>query len=210
MKRPARIRTLFLDIGGVLLSDGWDHLARRRAAAHFGLKWADMETKHHLNFDTFEQGKLNLEDYLGRVVFDQRRGFTRAQFRRFMFAQSTPFPAMIELMGKLKAQYGLRVSVVSNEARELNAHRIEHFGLGRLADSFISSCFVHLRKPDADIFRLALDVSQTPADQVAYVENTPMFARVAQGLGIRTILHTGYPSTRAKLGSLGLTVRATP
>ena len=127
-----------------------------------------------------------------------------------MFAQSKPFPAMIELMGDLKIQYGLRVTVVSNEARELNAHRIQHFGLNMLADSFISSCFVHLRKPDSDIFRLALDVSQTAVDQVAYVENTPLFARVAQGLGIRTILHTDYRSTRAKLGDLGLSATASP
>jgi len=71
-------------------------------------------------------------------------------------------------------------------------------------DFFISSCFVHLRKPDADIFRLALDISQTPARQVVYIENTPMFVQVAEGLGIRSILHTDYGSTCAKLASFGL------
>jgi putative hydrolase of the HAD superfamily len=78
------------------------------------------------------------------------------------------------------------------------------FKLARLVDFFVSSCFVHIRKPDADIFRLALDIAQTPSEQVVYIENTPMFVQIAEGLGIRSILHTDYKSTRAKLASLGL------
>jgi putative hydrolase of the HAD superfamily len=198
------ITTLFLDIGGVLLSNGWDHRARRRAAAHFGLDLAEMENRHHLTFDTYEEGKLTLEEYLARVVFHRRRPFTRAQFRGFMFAQSSPCPEMIELVARLKIRYGLKIAAVSNEARELNSHRIRKFKLNRLFDFFISSCFVHLRKPDADIFRLALDVAQAPARRVLYIENTPMFVQVAEGLGIRSILHTDYRSTREKLASFGL------
>jgi len=204
MKRSAEIRTLFLDIGGVLLTNGWDHHARKRAATNFKLELAEMEDRHHLTFDTYEEGKLTLEEYLGRVVFYQKRPFTRAQFRRFMFAQSKPYPEMIELVAQLKARHGLEIVVVSNEARELNVHRIRKFKLDRVVDSFVSSCFVHIRKPDADMFRLALDISQAPARQVVYIENTPMFVQVAEGLGIRSILHTDYRSTRAKLASLGL------
>ena len=204
MKRAIPITTLFLDIGGVLLTDGWDHHARKRAATNFKLELAEMEDRHHLTFDTYEEGKLTLEEYLGRVVFYQKRPFTRAQFRRFMFAQSKPYPEMIELVAQLKARHGLEIVVVSNEARELNVHRIRKFKLDRVVDSFVSSCFVHIRKPDADMFRLALDISQAPARQVVYIENTPMFVQVAEGLGIRSILHTDYRSTRAKLASLGL------
>jgi putative hydrolase of the HAD superfamily len=204
MKTAAVITCMFLDIGGVLLTNGWDHHARKRAATHFKLAWAEMEDRHHLTFDTYEEGKLTLEEYLGRVVFYQKRPFTRAQFRRVMFAQSKPYPAMIELVCRLKAKYGLKIVVVSNEARELNSHRIRKFSLDGLVDAFISSCFVHLRKPDADIFRLALDIAQVPARQVIYIENTPMFVQVAERLGIRSILHTDYRSTRAALASFGL------
>jgi putative hydrolase of the HAD superfamily len=204
MKRSAPITALFLDIGGVLLTDGWDHHAHKRAATHFKLELTEMEDRHHLTFDTYEEGKLTLEEYLGRVVFHQKRSFTRAQFRRFMFAQSKPYPQMIELVRKLKAKYRLEIVVVSNEARELNLHRIRKFKLDGFVDSFISSCFVHVRKPDVDIFRLALDIAQAPARQVVYIENTPMFVQIAEGLGIRSILHTDYRSTCAKLASLGL------
>jgi putative hydrolase of the HAD superfamily len=204
MKRSAEIRTLFLDIGGVLLTDGWDHHARKRAAKNFKLEWTEIEARHHLTFDTYEEGKLTLEEYLGRVVFYRKRPFTRAQFRRFMFAQSKPYPEMIDLVAQLKVRHGLEIVVVSNEARELNVHRIRKFKLDGLVDSFISSCFVHIRKPDADMFRLALDISQAPARQVVYIENTPMFVQIAEGLGIRSILHTDYASTRAKLASFGL------
>jgi putative hydrolase of the HAD superfamily len=140
------------------------------------------------------------------VIFYEKRPFTRAQFRRFMCAQSKPCPEMIELVARLKIRHGLKIAVVSNEAREVNAYRIRKFRLDRFVDSFISSCFVHVRKPDADIFRLALDIAQTRARHVLYIENTPMFVKVAEGLGIRSILHTDYHSTRAKLASFGLQI----
>ena len=198
------ITCLFLDIGGVLLTDGWDRHARKRAATTFKLELAELEDRHHLTFDTYEEGKLTLEEYLGLVVFYQKRPFTRAQFQRFMFAQSKPNPEMIELVAQLKVRHGLKIVVVSNEARELNSHRIRKFKLDGFVDSFVSSGFVHVRKPDADIFRLALDIAQAPAGQVLYIENTPMFVQIAEGLGIRSILHTDYRSTCAKLTSFGL------
>jgi putative hydrolase of the HAD superfamily len=204
MKRSTPVTTLFLDIGGVLLTDGWGHKFRKLAANYFKLNWVEMENRHNQAFDTYEEGKLTLEEYLGRAVFYQKRPFTRIQFRKFMFAQSKPYPKMIELVRRLKTRYGLKIIVVSNEGRELNAYRIRKFKLDGFVDSFISSCFVHIRKPDVDIFRLALDTSQAPARQVVYIENTPMFVRIAEGLGIRSILHTDYKSTCAKLASFGL------
>ena len=204
MKKATSITCVFLDIGGILLSNGWDHHARKRAARHFSLEWAEMEDRHQLNFAIYEEGKLTLEEYSGRVVFYQKRPFTRAQFRRFMFAQSKPYAQMIEMVARLKVRHGLKIAVVSNEGRELNAHRIRKFKLDAFVDSFISSCFVHIRKPDVDIFRLALDIAQAPAEQVVYIENTPLFVQIAEGLGIRSILHTDYKSTSAKLASFGL------
>jgi putative hydrolase of the HAD superfamily len=204
MKRTPPITCLFLDIGGVLLTDGWDRHARSRAATTFNLDLIEMEDRHHLAFDAYEEGKLTLEEYLGQVVFYQQRPFTQEQFRRFMFEQSKPFPEMIELMAQLKVRYGLKVAVVSNEARELNSYRIHEFKLGTFVDCFISSCFVHVRKPDADIFRLAMDITQVPAGQIVYIENTPMFVQIATDLGIRSILHTDYLSTSMALASLGL------
>lgn len=204
MKKPTVIRTLFVDIGGVLLTNGWDHLSRQAAAQTFHLDWEEMEERHRMNFDTLEVGKLTLEEYLSRVVFDRPRKFTRAQFRRFMFAQSQPFPEMLGLVRELKARYGLKVIVVSNEGRELNAHRIRTFKLAEFVDAFVSSCFVGLRKPDADIFRLALDLAQTPAREIVYLENTAFFVEVAAELGTRGIVHTDYRSTRPQLGALGL------
>src|ERR1700677_4029986 len=159
MRKTTAITCVFLDVGGVLLTDGWDHHARRRAAKHFKLDWTETEDRHNLNFATCEEGKLTLEEYLGRMVFYQKRPFTRAQLRPLMFAQSKPYPDMIELFGQLKVRYGLKTAVVSNEARELNAYRIRKFNLAGFVDAFISSYFVHIRKPDADIFRLALDIA---------------------------------------------------
>ena len=157
-----------------------------------------------MTFELYEEGKLTLEDYLDLVVFCQKRAFARSQFKRFMFSQSKPYPQMIALVTQLKERYGLKIVVVSNEARELNAYRIRQFKLTQLVDAFISSCFVHVRKPDAEIFRLALDIAQAPAERVVFIDNTPMFVDIAQGLGIRSIHHTDYRSTCAQLDALGL------
>jgi putative hydrolase of the HAD superfamily len=204
MKKATALTCVFMDVGGVLLTDGWDHHARRRAARSFTLNWAEMEERHLLMFETYEEGKLTLDEYLHRVVFYQKRPFTRAQFRRFMFSQSRPYPEMIEMVTQLKARHGLRIGVVNNEARELNAYRIRTFRLDSLVDFFVSSCSVHVRKPDAEIFRLALDIAQVQAREVVYIDNTLMFTEIAQGLGIRGVLRTDYPSTRAKLFACGL------
>ena len=204
MKKATGITCVFLDIGGVLLTDGWDHLARRRAAKNFKLEWAEMESRHQLVFEIFEEGKITMEEYLSLVVFHQKRSFTRNQFRSYMFAQSKPFPEMIELVTKLKLNLRLKIAIVSNEARELNAYRIDKFGLDRLVDCFISSCFVHIRKPDADIFILALDIAQVRPAQAVFIDNTPMFVQIAEGLGIQGILHTDCKSTQTKLSHLGL------
>jgi HAD superfamily hydrolase (TIGR01509 family) len=206
MKKSGSITALFLDIGGVLLTDGWSHQSRKLAATNFKLELAEMEDRHHLIFETYEEGKLTMEEYLGLVVFYKKRPFTRAQFQKFMFDQSKPYPKMIELVRRLKAGYGWKIAVVSNEARELNSHRIRKFKLDGFVDFFISSCFVHIRKPDADIFRLALDIAQTPAEQVVYIDDQPLFVQIAEGLGIRGICHTDYKSTCAKLASFGLEV----
>lgn len=204
MKKATGISCVFLDIGGVLLTDGWDHLARKRAAKNFKLQWAEMEARHHLTFETFEEGKISLDEYLSLVVFHQRRTFTRNQFWRYMLEQSKAFPDTIELVAQLKQNLGLKIAIISNEARELNAYRIERFKLDRLADCFISSCFVHIRKPDPDIFKLALDIAQVRPEQAVFIDNTPMFVQIAEELGIQGVLHTDYDSTRAKLSNLGL------
>jgi len=206
MRKTSAITCVFVDVGGVLLTNGWDHHARRRAVANFKLNWAEMEERHRLVFEIHEEGKLTFEEYLSLVVFYEKRPFTRAQFRRFMCEQSKPYPDMIALLGQLKAR-GLKIAIVSNESLELNAYRIRTFELAKFVDSFISSCFVHLRKPDSNIFRLALDIAQTPAHRVLYIENTPMFVQIAEGLGIKSILHTDCESTRAQLVSLGVTER---
>ena len=204
---PARaqpITTLFVDIGGVLLSNGWGHASRQLAATTFGLDAAEMEERHHLVFSTYERGHLSLADYLRHVVFYRPRSFGAAAFQDFMLAQSQPYPPMLALMRQLKAKYHLKIAVVSNEGRELNAHRIQAFGLAGFVDFFVSSCFVQLSKPDVAIFRLALDLAQTPAGQVLYLDDQPLFVGVAAGLGIQGICHENYAATCTQLAAFGL------
>jgi len=206
MDKKIPITTLFLDIGGVLLSNGWGHESRKAATDFFKLDYTEMQDRHKLTMVTYEEGKLTLSEYLNRIVFYQKRSFTLIQFREFMFAQTTPNWEMIEFIQHLKEKYQLKIAVVNNEARELNEYRINKFKLNQFVDFFISSCFVHFRKPDADIFRIALDIAQVPAEHVVYIEDMQMFVDVARDLGIRGIQHKNYLSTSAELAAMGLEV----
>lgn len=206
MANHANITTLFLDIGGVLLTNGWDRAARKLAIQTYGLDAVETEERHHLTFDTYEEGKLTLDEYLSRVVFYEDRSFTRQQFREFMFAQSAPYPEMLNMVTQLKAKYKLKIAIVNNEGRELNEHRIQHFNISSFVDFYISSCFVHFRKPDADIYKIALDIAQVKPGEVVYLEDRSMFVDVANGLGINGICHTDYESTLKKLEAFGLTL----
>jgi putative hydrolase of the HAD superfamily len=204
MSQASPITCLFVDIGGVLLTDGWGRGFRDRAVEKFGLNSEELESRHGQAGDTYELGKLTLDEYLERVVFYKKRPFSREQFRQFMFAQSKAFPEMIRLVRRIKALYELKVVVVSNESRELNDHRIRKFKLEEFVDFFVSSCYVRIRKPDADIYRLALDTARVAPKRVVYIENVHMFVHVAEGLGIRSVLHRDIGTTRAGLASLGL------
>lgn len=198
------IRALFLDIGGVLLTNGWDRHARQRAAQKFDLDYEQLNERHHLTFDTYESGKLSLDEYLSRIVFYQPRPYTRAEFTQFIMDQSEPFAYMIDLVCQLKAQYGLKLMAVNNEGREINEYRIKHFGLGNFIDAFVSSCYAHFRKPDTDIFQLALDIAQLAPAQVLYIDDRLMFTEVAGTLGMQCIHHVDYAATRQQLAEVGL------
>ena len=206
MSNGNAITCLFLDIGGVLLTDGWSHDASKMAAKKFRMNLEELNKRHTEAIDIYEVGKLTLKEFLNWVVFYEKRSFTQNQFRKFMFAQSKPYPEMIALIRRLKLQYGLKIVVVSNEGREFNEFRIHKFKLDEFVDYFISSCYVGLRKPDADIFRVALDIVRVHPNQVIYIDNTPMFVQIAECLGIQSILHTDYKTTFAKLASFGLKV----
>lgn len=199
-----KFKVIFLDIGGVLLTNGWDHTMRQQAAAKFGLDYAEMNERHHLTFDTYEEDKLSLNEYLERVVFYKPRPFSKDEFQDFMFSRSRAYPEMIQLIAQLKAAYVVRIAAVSNEGRELTTHRIQTFHLDQLIDFFICSCFVHFRKPDVDIYRIAMDIAQVNAEQAIYIEDRPMFVDVATDLGIHSILHTSVAETRAALANFGL------
>ncbi|HET8963320.1 MAG TPA: RpiB/LacA/LacB family sugar-phosphate isomerase, partial [Chitinophagales bacterium] len=206
MPNLKNITTLFLDIGGVLLSNGWDHIFRKKATAHFHLDWDVFEDLHKSMAPIFELGKISLDEYLNRVIFYTNRDFTRTEFKEYMYSLSTVDTEMIAFIKKLKSRYNLKIIAVSNESREINDYRIHTFKLNEIFDFFVSSCFVHFRKPDATIFQIAFDGAQVPIEEIVYIDNTELFTKIATDLGIKSIHHTSLKSTAKALSNLGLSL----
>ena len=194
--KKTTITTLFLDIGGVLLTNGWGREQRQIAIERFALDESETEDRHALMWDTYESDKLTLDDYLDFVIFTQARAFTREDFMAFMKDQSQPLDGAIVYFKELKKERGLKVVALSNESRELNAHRIEEYKLNELFDFYISSCYVGLRKPDPAMYKMALDTAQAESEQVVYIDDRHTYIEMARKLGIPSLHYQGTESAQ--------------
>ncbi|HEV7380046.1 MAG TPA: HAD-IA family hydrolase [Dyadobacter sp.] len=196
------LKILFFDIGGVLLSNGWGHESRLLAAEKFGLDYKEMDQLHNFIFNVYEIGSITLDQYLDTVIFNHPRDFVREDFKEFMYAQSVELPDMLAWLKEWKKDCGFRIISINNEGKELNDYRVQKFKLHNCFDAFISSCEVKLRKPDPQIFVLAMGIAQATPSQCVYFDDRIMFTNTAKKLGIKAFQHTSFESTKEILEEL--------
>lgn len=198
----SNIRALFWDVGGVLLSNAWDHEERDQAVEHFLLSKPEFEARHKELVPMFEEGRIALDDYVERAVFYQPRTFSREEFKQFMFSLSKPKTQVIELARTLSSKYFM--ATINNESRELNQYRIESFSLADIFDLFVTSCFVGMRKPEERIYRLALDLTQHMPDECCFIDDRPVNIDGAAKVGLKTVLMKDPQQLRRDLQALGV------
>jgi len=200
------ITTIFFDLGGVLLTDGWGHDSRRAAAEKFGLDWEEYSDRHEKVGHAIETNRMSLEQYLDRTIFYRPRDFSREEFRAFIFAQSQPKPESIEIVTQLAGSKKYFLATINNEILELNVYRLEHFGLRRYFPIFFSSCFLGLRKPDEAIYRLVLQVTQQTPDQCIFIDDREVNLECPRELGMSTILFRDVERLRSELQQAGVSL----
>ena len=200
------IDTVFWDIGGVILTNGWDRGSRKEAAQAFQLDWAEFSDRHDLSFPAFDCGQITLEEYLNRTLFHRPRAFTREEFTAFMFAQSRPLPGSREVLDAVTASGKYFVGAINNEPLELNQYRIEAFQLRRNFSVFFSSCYVHSRKPEPTIFRVALEVTQRNAEKCIFIDDRPLNLDSPRKLGFHTVHFQNPEQLKSDLRNLGVEV----
>ena len=201
-----KITTLFWDIGGVILTNGWDRESRKEAAATFHLDWEEFQDRHDLSFPAFDSGQITLNEYLERTLFYRTRPFSREEFTAFMFAQSKEYPETRAILDKVTSSREYFVGAINNEPLELNQYRIEAFDLRRNFLVFFSSCYVHSRKPEETIFRVALEVTQRPPGQCLFIDDRPLNLESPRKLGLNTIHHQDADQLRTELRKFGVEV----
>ncbi len=197
------IDTIFFDVGGVILSKGWDRDSRHQASQQFVLD-DGFERRHQAVLDAFERGQLSLDDYLKSVVFNMPRDFTAEVFKAYMYGCSTPMPESLQVLERLAWSRRFVVTTVNNESRELNDHRIQKFGLRRYFSTFFSSCYLHERKPHAEIYEMALAMTHRPAAECLFVDDTEENIVTAKTLGINTIHFTSAAQLESELQQRGM------
>jgi len=200
------IHAIFWDVGGVLLTNAWDRTERAKALEHFHLDAEEFHDRHEMVVSSFERGKITLDEYLDRTVFYRPRPFERDAFRDYMFSLSQPFPEVLQFAQALTDSGKYFMGTINNESRELNNQRIEKFGLRKIFRLFISSCYVGFRKPERDIYRLALETTQIPAEDCCFIDDRALNLECAAKLGMHTIEMKGLEQLRGELAQLGATV----
>jgi len=200
------ITALFWDIGGVLLTNAWDRTERERAFANFHLDAHEFHSRHEMVVSSFERGKISLDEYLDQTVFYTSRSFTRDAFRDFMFSLSQPLPDRLPFAQALASSGRYFMGTINNESREVNRYRIEKFGLRPMFQVFFSSCFVGLRKPEREIYRLALETTQFPAEQCCFLDDRAINLEGATQFGMQTILVRSLDQMKDDLAKLGVAV----
>ena len=196
------IRALFWDVGGVLLTNAWDHEERNFAIEQFHLDKDELESRHKFCVQPFEEGRMSLDEYLQQTVFSQPRTFSPEEFKQYMFSLSKLKPDVLEIARCLRDRY--LMATINNESRELNLYRIEKFGLRRIFQLFVSSCFVGLRKPESGIYRLALEITQRPADECCFVDDRALNLEIAAKLGMQTIEMQNVEQLKKDFEKLGV------
>ena len=200
----AKITAIFWDVGGVLLSNAWDHEQRQQALTHFHLDEVEFESRHEMLVSSFERGKITLQEYLERTIFYRPRSFTLDAFKQYMFSLSQPHPDTLQLTKDLSHSCKYLMSTINNESKELNLHRIQTFGLREIFSLFVSSCFVGLRKPEDGIYRLALEITQRPPEESCFIDDRPLNLDSAARLGMHVIQMQNAEQLRQDLQKLGV------
>jgi putative hydrolase of the HAD superfamily len=193
------ITTMFWDIGGVLLTNGWGRASRKEAAKVFDLDWEEFQDRHDLCFPALDAGLITLDEYLDRVLFHRSQRFSREEFVAFMYAQSLEFPETRAILDEVSRSKKYFIGAINNEPLELNRYRIEVFQLRRNFEVFFSSCYVRSRKPEATIFRVALEVSQRPPEECIFIDDRPLNLEVPRRLGMNVVHYQDAEGLRAEL-----------
>ncbi len=196
---------ILFDVGGVLLTNGWDTRERAAAVKNFGLDAAALEIRHEEFFAAWERGEISGKAYLNAVVFYEPRNFPRGEFFAFMLSQSQLLPdGALPILEELSASNHYLLGALNNEARETNANRFSRFGLRRYFKIAFSSCYMGLRKPEPAMYRRAIDILGCPPQRILFIDDREENVAGAATAGIKAIKFTGAAALRSELVSLGV------
>ncbi|MGA2850131.1 MAG: HAD-IA family hydrolase [Terracidiphilus sp.] len=196
---------ILFDVGGVLLTNGWDHRERAVVAKQFSLDVAQFEALHAAHYDAWERDSINVDAYMDLTVFYEPRSFSKAAFYDAICAQSVELPdGALGVLREVATTCNSIVGALNNEARETNDFRFEKFGLRDVFDVALSSCYLGLRKPEAAIYKRALDILGRPAERVLFIDDRAENVAGATGVGMTGIVFKGAGELRSELVELGV------
>jgi putative hydrolase of the HAD superfamily len=194
---------VLFDIGGVLLTNGWDHRERAAVVEQFHLDGADLEARHLKAFEPWERGEITLEEYLDAVVFYAPRDFSRDEFSAAICAQSKQLTdGAMCILEELAASDKCMIGSLNNEARETHEFRVATFGLRQFLPFTFTSCYMGLRKPDPKIYNRALGILGKAPGRSLFIDDRLENVAAAQAVGIKAIRFTGANALRRDLQTL--------
>lgn len=202
------IKTIFWDIGGVLLTNGWDRGQQTHVLSRLGIDLADYQLSHDSANFFWERGLSNAIGFFKKTVFhvDQpNRDFAFEDLWPQVCAESKVLdPGCFDVLASLAGSGQYKLATLNNESRELNEYRLDAFNLRRYFDFFICSGYVHEMKPHPDIYRAAIDISGFPPQTAVFIDDRSENCEVAISLGMHAIRFESSSQLQRDLAQLGI------
>jgi HAD superfamily hydrolase (TIGR01509 family) len=186
----ASIRTIFWDLGGVVLTNGWDPGQRKRVLSRLGVNLEAYEELHDRANYYWERGLLTAKDFFSQTVLlpNPKLDLTFDMlWPQVCAASKVLHPECLDMLAELKQMGRYRIATLNNESRELNEYRLDAFKLRSLFDYFICSGYVHEMKPNLGIYKSAIDISGFAASSALFIDDKPENCAAAEAVGMHAI-----------------------
>ena len=122
-----------------------------------------------------------------------------------MKAQSQALPGTLDVLADLR-DAGYLLVTLNNESRALNEHRIERFRLRDYFTVFLSSCYLGVKKPEPEIYRLAFQLTQRRRSECLFIDDRDLNLECALDEGLLGVRFESADQLRGALHDKGLSV----
>jgi len=178
------MKTIIFDMYGVIIKESKGSFIPY-TYGHFPTEEHERLTKLFRQDQLFTRagnGELTSDEFLTQLGFSDPVFHMRDYIENHLTIDRDFYTFADETEGKYN------YALLSNDVSEWSRYITEYYDLNRYLPIKIVSGDVHFRKPDRQIYEIALKMLNVPAEECIFIDNSVQNLRTAARLGMDTIL----------------------